>query len=228
MLIWHLRLVDFADLLITAPFYVWLLLSLHEHLHSARAPAYVRRAFLILSITFLYGHAMHVTANAIHTYGTEVQGYARIIPVDLLALIHFLDETLSHIIIFISLYGLFVCLLIFESRHQLQEHHAQQAAGSLILGTAYGFFQGLASIEAQKVALVISLSIVLLLSGIYLFRSSKQSFKAYIFSGAVRPFLVTWIPVQLLLFVIYSQILGDFIEPSQLFGSVARTDPWPM
>ncbi|MGB3715684.1 MAG: hypothetical protein WA996_14745, partial [Candidatus Promineifilaceae bacterium] len=57
---------------------------------------------------------MHVTGNAINTFATEVRDYRALLPDDLYRLIYFLDEQLSHAILFAAITGLIACWLIFD------------------------------------------------------------------------------------------------------------------
>ncbi len=115
-LIWHIRFADFVDLVIIAPLYLFTLLLFHAQFLRGRASRRLRWVFLVLSILYLYGHAMHLTANTIDTFSTEIRDCRPLLPDDSYALIYFLDETLSHLIVFISRYSLFACLLALEAR----------------------------------------------------------------------------------------------------------------
>ena len=102
------------DLLGAAPLYIVSLIFLYNYFEVEKAPRWLRRVYLVLVILFFYGHAMHVTANAVNTFSTEIRDYKALLPQDMYALLYFLDETLSHLIVFISRYGLLVCLLGLE------------------------------------------------------------------------------------------------------------------
>ena len=65
-----------------------------------------RRAVTALILTFQVGRAVHISADAIHTYSTEVHPeYKDQLPADLLELIYFLDEDLGHWLLFIPYYS---------------------------------------------------------------------------------------------------------------------------
>ena len=218
-LIWYFRLVDFIDLLIIAPFYLVMLLLFYEVLIEEESPHYLRMCFFVFSGVFLYAHAMHVTANAINTFSTEIRDYASVLPADTYALIYFLDETLSHILAFISLYGLFICLLIFENLYldlSLRQWKATSSSMSVSLGVLYGVAQGIAFAEAGKVILV---PFVVILTGGFWFWLWKRCWVPlahFVRTGPVTAFIAGLLPGLLMTLLVYALILRGFPQPSQL------------
>ena len=64
-----------------------------------------------LVMVFQVGRSVHIAADAIHTYATEVHPeYKQQVPADMLELIHFLDEDLGHWLLFIPYYSLLALL----------------------------------------------------------------------------------------------------------------------
>jgi len=64
-----------------------------------------------LVMVFQVGRSVHIVADAIHTYATEVHPeYKQQVPVDMMELIHFLDEDLGHWLLFIPYYSLLALL----------------------------------------------------------------------------------------------------------------------
>lgn len=111
-LIWHIRIVDFVDLVVMAPFYgiiLYRLTSLLLDKYHARS----HTLSIIFLVTMLYGHSMHMTANAINTFSTEINNYRQVLPEDVYSLIFFFDEILGHWILYIGLFGLFATWLEF-------------------------------------------------------------------------------------------------------------------
>jgi hypothetical protein len=107
VLVGSLRLVDLVDMAVLAPFYLAVLLGLHAAIFAGRLET--RPAWLSLGLVSacLYGHAMHLTANAIDTYSFEVRAYRAVIPPDVAGLVHFLDEDLGHWLFYGGLFLLF-------------------------------------------------------------------------------------------------------------------------
>ena len=70
-----------------------------------------RRTAAALILVFQVGRSVHIAADAIHTYATEIHPEYRMrLPPDLLELIYFLDEDLGHWLLFISYYCLLALL----------------------------------------------------------------------------------------------------------------------
>jgi len=106
VLIWHIRIVDFIDLVVQAPFFLIVLYLLYRLFLDDMPDPWFGFAAMAFGCLFLYGHAMHVTANAINTYSTEINDYLNIIPSDTYALIFFFDERLGHLLIYTGLFSL--------------------------------------------------------------------------------------------------------------------------
>ena len=145
IVVWHIRIVDLVDLVVLAPFYFGVLFRLHRALRLSGSYSFASIGCITF---FLYGHAMHVTANAINTYMTEVNDYRDSIPDDAYDLIYFFDETLSHYLLFTGLFSLFVVWCVSEQPLEALEDRTLLSAG--FLGGLQGIAQGLAMIEATK------------------------------------------------------------------------------
>ena len=217
-LIWYLRFADMVDLVLVAPLYlVSLVLFYEQFLNRAVAP-WLRRAFLALAVIFMYGHAMHVTANAINTFSTEIRGYGAIIPADAYALIYFLDETLSHWIVFLARFSLFACLLELELGAQPAAERARSPWPGLALGAVYGVWQAIVFTEGQKVLL--APVVVLALGGLWFWqwRLSRKPLASFLRTGLATSFVAGLLPSMLLGLGLYALVVGGFTEPSKLGG----------
>lgn len=166
--IWRFRIVDLVDLVILAPFYGLVLYALHNLVKPAGLAAKCAIGCLVL---FLYGHAMHVTANSINTFITEVRDYREVVPADAYDLIYFLDEDLSHLLMFISLAALFIIWSYSET--------PEKESDSLWPITALGFIEGIAlavaMIEATKLYLTFGLALVISISLFRLDHGSRKN-----------------------------------------------------
>ena len=73
---------------------------------------------------FQAGRAVHIAADAVHTYATEIHPeYKQRVPPDMLELIYFLDEDLGHWLLFLPYYSL---LALLTSCYKKDESSAQQ------------------------------------------------------------------------------------------------------
>lgn len=215
-LIWYLRFADLVDLLLVAPLYLVSLVLFYEQFLSRAAAPWLRRAFLALAVIFMYGHAMHVTANAINTFSTEIRDYRAIIPADAYALIVFLDETLSHWIVFLARFSLFACLLELEISAQTGAEHARSPWSGLALGAIYGVWQAIVFVEGQKVLLVPVLAVALGVLWVWRWRQRKIPLARFLRTGPLTAFVAGLLPSMLLGLGLYALLVGGFTEPSKL------------
>lgn len=183
--IWYFRVNDLADFLIMAPIYIGVLTYLFYHMAKSKASTKLLLVFLAFIYLFVYGHAMHFTGNSINTYSTEVQNYKEIIPPDTYALIFFLDERLSHFLLFVAATGLICMWFIFDRAKLAPPLLPDNRFLIFALGIVYGFLTGFSLIEARMV--IMAIPMVLVMTGLWLWywRRSGLSLGAY-FSD--RPF----------------------------------------
>ena len=90
-----------------APFFIFILLGLHFKIFAQSHHYVTSWISLVLICLFMYGHAMHLTGNAVNTYITEINNYMSLIPIDAYELIYFFDEKLGHMILYFSLFLLY-------------------------------------------------------------------------------------------------------------------------
>jgi hypothetical protein len=90
---------DFLDMIIMAPIFAIVFWIVHNIIFNDKnSTNYLLRWTSVAAISvFIYGMAMHMTGNAIHTIFTERRPYT--IPKAHLSLIYFFDETLSHLLL---------------------------------------------------------------------------------------------------------------------------------
>jgi hypothetical protein len=209
VLIWHFRLVDFIDLVVLAPFYLIALYNLHRTIK----PKGIYNHLSIAGIaTFLYGHAMHVTGNAINTFITEVHHYRNLIPDDSYELIYFLDENLSHYIIFIALFALLIIWCVAETRME----STRLLWPATALGVVEGIVQTIAMIEGSKPFLPFIIGTMMIVCLLWVGKK-----RGGINTPICRYALATAIG---LLFapLIYLVVVGSLTEPSELTRVLIR------
>lgn len=209
VLIWHFRIVDFVDLVVLAPFYAAILFAIHVTLFGrSNQTATLHAVSLGCIAVFLYGHAMHITANSINTFATEVNDYRERIPNDMYDLIYFLDETLSHYLIFVALFA----LLLLWGRLPFAIDVLSSRERQVMLGL--GFFQGsgqaIAMVEARKAALAIGLAL-----GTWVYIAWHH--RAAAGQTAMQQYIRGMAIALVLTLIIYVIVIGDFTSPSDLY-----------
>lgn len=215
-LIWYIRFSDFIDLLIVAPLSLLCLVLLYEHFQENNVPRWLRRGFLVLAMLYLYGHAMHMTSNTIDTFSTEIRDYGTLLPQDMSELVYYLDEILSHWILFLSRYGLLACLLVLEVRYLsslVSGWIHWLAVGS---GVLYGMADAVVFVEGQTVYL---LPIVLVGLGslwIGLWKSSDFDLSTFWRAGPVVAFVTVLLPSMVIGLGAYVWTVGGFKQFSEL------------
>jgi hypothetical protein len=209
ILIGYMRIVDFIDLTVTAPFLLVISLAIHATIFSEKRSGKIYWFLLVLIGVFIYGHSMHVTANSINTYSTEIKDYRSIIPGDTYSLIYFLDEDLGHWLLYIGLFGA-LGLWTYENTIEVQKY-----SNVLICGALCGIAYSIAFIESSQVWLGPIIALWLVSCSIVSARKKEMSF--YIMW---RSNLMTQFSIMIALFILigligYYLITGGFIEPSQ-------------
>ena len=134
ILIWNLRVVDFLDLVLLAPFFLVTLLSLHRVVFREYPDRPTQWLSIGLIGVFMYGYAMHLTGNAINTYSTEIHDYLTQIPSDTHELIYFFDEYLSHWLLYSALFLLFG---LWTVECDIYGRTWSAAASGAVLGVSY-------------------------------------------------------------------------------------------
>jgi hypothetical protein len=209
-LIGHIRIVDFLDLILIAPFYLATFIFIHNRIFDNDQSKITKTISLVLISVFMYGHSMHLTANAINTYSTEIMNYKSILPLDTYSLIYFFDETLGHIIIYSSLFLLF-------SLWALKSSFYGKSLNPLLSGAIWGFSLSISLIESSHPYLSIFGFLVMILSTIYNAKTNNKSWIMLIKTHVFSRFIFTASITMLFGEIIYLIIFGQFIQPSMLY-----------
>ncbi len=218
-LIWYFRFADLVEIIVNSAFYLISLALFLELFWQAQGSPVLRRLFATLTILFFIGHVMHFTANTTNVFATEIRDYKVLIPQDLYALIYFMDETLSHVILYLSRYSLLACLLVLETGYLVKYAAVQRLwVGGLIVGLLYGLWEAIVFIEGQKVWLVPLAIIILGAIWIWTWRKSGSPLGKFIKSGPITAFVTVELPCLVIGLLVYLVIFGRFVEPSQLGG----------
>jgi hypothetical protein len=209
VLVGYMRIVDFIDLLVMAPFFLVMTLAIHSVIYSEKPTN--RDAWLSLAFIgiLLYGHAMHMTANSINTYSTEIKDYRSILPEDTYALIYFLDEHLGHWLLYAGLFGLlglwtWSCNISISNWSSL-----------LVSGFVFGISYGVVLIESSQVWMALLIVLLLIGSSFLAARKQSQHFLSLVKSNPMAQFTFMTAIGILVGMSIYFMATGGFIEPSQ-------------
>ena len=214
--LWYLRVADLLDMVVLAPLYLVILLSLWFYMLRYGAPHRLLALFIVFAFVFIYGHAMHVTANAINTYSTEIKAYKDVLPPDVYALIFFLDERLSHLILSVGSIGLMASWLGFD---QMVRQRPLLPRNQFVLwgmGAIYGTVQTYSFVEAQMVGWVGVVVGVLTAVVLWYWRRSKLTLWSFLFQRPYTTFLVAMILFFLLTTIGYGLFFNGFPQPSEL------------
>lgn len=209
-LIGYMRIVDFIDLSVTAPFFLFVLLTILATIYSDEHPNRIFWISLFLIGIFLYGHAMHMTANSINTYSTEIQNYRAIIPNDTYALIYFLDEDLGHWLLYLGLFGV-LGLLAYKSNIV-----GDRLGSAFVCGALFGIAYAVAIVESSQPWLGPVLSLWLLGCNVVALKRRGLALRNAWQNNPMMQYTTMAAIFILVGMVVYLITMGSFVEPSQL------------
>jgi hypothetical protein len=216
-MIWYLRFADVMEIVVNSAFYLVGLVLLFELFWQAQVPAGLRRVFASLIVLFFIGHVMHFTANTINVFGTEINNYKEIIPTDLYALIFFLDENLSHIILYTSRYALLACLVVLETVYLVKFSPLQRMwVAGLVVGALYGVWEAIVFVEGEKVWLVPVAFVILAATWVWAWRKSGKPIADFLKTGPITSFVALELPFLLIGLLVYRLVTGGFVDPSKI------------
>jgi hypothetical protein len=208
-LIWHIRIVDFTDLVVLAPFYLIVFLLIQSVIFEKKQGRLFWIAVGLIGL-FLYGHAMHLTANAINTYSTEIHNYQSQIPPDTYEMIYFFDEDLGHWILFAALFGLMGVWLYAED---LVDPSLWKTA---IPGIMVGLVQSVTIIESSHPWIgLIAFAYLAVIVGLRVQIRRESLIDIWRQRPLARFVMVAGLSI-LLGELIYLAVTGGFVEPSQM------------
>jgi len=208
-LVWYMRVVDFFDLIVLAPFYLASFLALHGLIvyHERRFAYWL--GFVLIG-AFMYGHAMHLTANAIDTYSFEIQDYKSIIPADSYALLHFFDENLGHWLLFGAYFALLGTWLWEDRFTGISWLH------TVLPGMLLGAALAIAVVEGSHPWLgAVAVGLVLGLA----FLRSRREHCSIVDLWKIHPvarFVIAAALAMAVAELLYWIVMGGFVQPSEL------------
>ena len=221
--LWYIRIIDLVDILFMTPIYIITYLYIYDRLSKGEKPGrYVNCLFVVMLSFFIGGHFMHFATNAINTYAYEVKHYVigKDIPRDVAALAYLLDEVVSHIIMFTTMYLMFSFFILLD--HEQGPTQPSNKRDSIVLtvaGVIFGTMLGIGAIEAQMIYYILVLDILLTIYIVVLTLKIKKTIEHLtdLINYRFTFFIVVsclWLP---LIALTYYLIFGSFIQPSEMF-----------
>lgn len=211
----NIRTVDAADIFILTPVYIGLLLYLLQFMSVAGASTKLLLAFLVFAFLFIFSQGMHSTANSINTFSTEVRDYESILPKDLYSLVFFLDEQLSHLLVFTAVTGLMACWFIFDRSAIAQPLIPYLPLLIVTIGIIYGITQAYAVIEARLMWIEIPMVLTLMGLWVWYWRKSQMNYWRFLNSRPFTTFVAVMSLTTVIATVLYSLYFGGFPQPSE-------------
>uniref|UniRef100_A0A7S4JB05 Uncharacterized protein n=1 Tax=Guillardia theta TaxID=55529 RepID=A0A7S4JB05_GUITH len=167
------------------------------------------RAASTLVLVFQMGRILHCSADAIHSYATEIKDYSKDMPRDVLDLIHFLDEDMGHWILFASYFSLLSLLTAYYPTG----HHSKERAPSpllpLVSGLVMGATHAVAVIESSHWWFGVVGCFTMLAGCLLTSFSCRNPFLLFSSSASLS---------LLVCLILYKIAVGSFQEPSALGG----------
>lgn len=207
ILIWRIRIVDFVDLVVLAPFFIYIFLCMHSKIFAQRYNSFTSWISLTLICSFMYGHAMHLTGNAINTYSTEIHNYISQIPYDTYELIYFFDEKLGHIILYFSLFLLYGIWM-------LESKLSGKAKGAFFCGLIGGLSYSISIIESTHPWLGFIAAFWLISCSIWSSIKESKPWFIHIKNNPLNAFGVLVAIFIIIGEILYLFVVGSFKEPS--------------
>jgi hypothetical protein len=172
---------------------------------------------LISLFILILGYGIHLAANAINVYITELNDYKDLILEEVYNLIFFYDEFLGHLFIFLGFIGLSLVLVIKElyMPNKIIDVSNLSLITSYILWFFLGGILSIISIEATYfIKFMIGVSTLSLIVLQFLFIKRGIILKSIIYASSIR-----FMCVGLIIFsILYYIIVGEFIPPSDIFS----------
>ncbi|MFH0869284.1 MAG: hypothetical protein V1839_03590 [archaeon] len=164
---------------------------------------------IIISIAlFFEGHGMNHSANDISFH---LQGASE----SLKSLVYFYDEFLSHKLIYLGLFGLFLAGILLQiSRPFSFKMHRDDEVALGICGVLYGLGLGASLLEGQSPYIGIFAAAIFIPA--LLLHHQKHTLKVVIRRYPLNYFLALTCITILVLFAIYHFCFGSFAEPSAI------------
>lgn len=215
--VWRFRVIDLIDITVMTAVYVAFFLYLFSKF-IVRGSRRIVLLYITLMCLYIGGHFLHFGTNSIDTYLREVRHYApgQDIPSDVYEQLHFLDEVLSHVIMFATLFSILSLTSLVEIKLNLRVERSTRGWCFLLVAAAIlGAGITVSAIEAQVLwayfpLLAVSGAIVVTYAYLRRLRTSD------ILKLSFTTFFLMLLLFAALTSVIYYSVFGSFVQPSEL------------
>jgi len=220
--IWYIRIIDLVDITVMTIVYISFFMYL-QIIVVEKTNQYLLKLYQVFFLLFIGAHFMHFATNAVNTYAYEVMNYTagKEIPQDVASLLYFLDEELSHYIMFSSLFAMWLIVIIARFITKAPSFPEKRPLAERIViflsVIIFGAVFTISAIEARKAYFVIGLEvivIILMLFISYIVTTEKIFIK--IRKDPIIQVMLFSIIFSLLFFLAYYLYFGGFIEPSEI------------
>ncbi|MEX0568063.1 MAG: hypothetical protein Q6363_002755, partial [Candidatus Njordarchaeota archaeon] len=218
-MIWVFRIIDIFDITLqTISLFVLILYVFHRYIYGRSEKELI--IYLVLSALLIGGHFMHFAANAIDMHYREAIGIEteENMPTTAYILLHFLDEYLSHIILFTAMILIFLYGGILDMQKEQINATGMDKIITILSGFILGGSLGISGVEASIPIYMIAISALCI--GIIIYKKIKmdrqiKGLSQYLFT------LFVLITLAMIIFAIslYLLILGTQ-SPRELIGGM--------
>ncbi len=205
---WIISIPDMIDLVLYPPIIGLVLYFLFEKLGGNEAPYGLRYIYILFLIIHFVGHGFHWSANAIHETLKHVEGS---ISADALAYVYFLDEILSHKIMYYSFYAMLLTLLVIDIKYS--DISGRVDGLTMLSAILFGFSVMVSAIEGQSPFEAISMGIVVML---LIVLTTKDRGTGFLKRKPLMFFMLLANIVLLTIAGAYWVVFGGFLEPSKV------------
>jgi hypothetical protein len=164
----------------------------------------------------LYGHAMHLAANAVNAFATEIRDYRAVLPDDMYALLYFFDEHLGHLLFFGGIHSLLGLWVWVGLEDPVGRMAPRQLAWVIAAGVVEGATLAIALIEATYPWLgYVASAVLLVLVGVGGSRAQEVDARLALRERPIWVFAGVSAVSQIIVATIYYLVFG-FTEISRL------------
>ena len=208
-----IRTIDFIDICITGTFYIFIFgYTTHFLILNLKKPKLIT-TFIVLCLIYIAGHVLHFAGNTLNTLISEI--YEIKIQNNLYNIIYFIDEDLSHLLLFFSGYSvisLFTYISLIQPKTKIDKTYIKH----FFSGIGYASFQTLALISANKVILTPIFIVILVIPILYISNKKihiNNLLKITPITSFAGGLAIALIP----LLCIYYVTFGSFVDPFTIF-----------
>ncbi len=213
--IWFFRIIDIFDITLQTLSLLVLALYVYYRYIYTQGRDY-SMMYLALVALLIGGHMMHFAANALDMHFREVlnEDPSSALPHSEYALLHFIDEYLSHLIMFTALVLIILMGSLAEIRCDGEELSTSDMGLIMFSGFILGAGLGISAVEASIPLYMLVLTILALSVVVYRARMDHKNVRKYPFTLYVLV-LFTLLILSIATFI---AIFG-FQSPRELIGS---------